>query len=75
MTRAHRNRLLTAALIVFVGLAIAVSPVFVQEGLWAGLGLSALSAIAPIVVLLVVAFVWRGNDRQAGRSGGSGPAE
>ncbi|WP_157525295.1 hypothetical protein [Microbacterium yannicii] len=64
MTEKHRNRLLFVAGLAVLGLGIAVGPVFVNEGFWVGLGLFTLSAIAPAVVLGIVAYIWHGNDKE-----------
>ncbi len=67
MTRTHRNRLLLIATLVFVGIGFAVSSTFTTEGLWAGIGLFALSALAPAAVLGIVAYIRSSNDREAAK--------
>lgn len=75
MTRTHRNRLLLVATLVFVGIGFAVSSTFANEGLWAGIGLFALSALAPAAVLGVVAYVWSANDREASKLTSNTPVQ
>lgn len=64
MTPTHRKRLLIAAALVIVGLASAASPMFASDGPWAALGLFAMSAIAPAIVLGIIAWVWHSNDKE-----------
>lgn len=61
----HRNRLFFVSALAFLVLAAGTSPVFVSEGFAAGLGVMALSSIIPLAVLVVIAYVWTGNDRAA----------
>jgi hypothetical protein len=70
MTSQHRRRLGLAAAVALIVLAFATTPVFASEGIGAGLGVMAMSAIAPLCVLGVVAYVWSANDREATRRTG-----
>lgn len=75
MTPRHRNRLSIAAAVTLVVLAVLTAPVFVDEGLAAGLGVLALSAIAPLAVLGLIAYVWSGRDREAVEPNESRPVQ
>jgi xanthine/uracil permease len=72
MTAKHRNRLLFAAMFVVIGLGVTTGPFFASEGVWAGIGLFTLSAIAPAAVLGIVAYIWHGNDKE-GRKASTAP--
>lgn len=75
MTPQHRKRLSIAAAVTLVVLAFLTTPVFVSQGVAVGLGVMALSAIAPLIVLALVAYVWSSNDREAAKLTGSRPMQ
>lgn len=68
MTPAHRTRLSWAAVLALVVLAVSTAPVFVSEGFVAGLGALGLSAIAPAVVVGIIASIWSANDRERAKA-------
>jgi hypothetical protein len=67
MTPTHRKRLLFGAVLAIVVLGVLTAPVFASSGVGAGLGVLALSAVLPAVVLIVLAYVWSGADREAAK--------
>lgn len=68
MSTRHRNRLIFISGLAFFALVASTSPVFAAQGFAAGIGVLALSSILPVAVLLVIAYVWAGNDRAARRA-------
>jgi hypothetical protein len=73
MSPQHRKRLSFAAALAFIVLVVATGPVFASSGFAGGLGILALSAILPTLVLGTVAYIWASNDRDAARSGTADP--
>lgn len=61
---------MAAAAALFI-LTIATVPVFVREGVAVGLGMMALSAVAPLVVLVIIVCAWSVNDRKAAARAGT----
>ncbi|BAJ73690.1 predicted Na+-dependent transporter [Microbacterium testaceum StLB037] len=69
MTPQHRHRLWFAAVLAFIVLMSGTAPIFARDGFAAGLGMLAVSAVLPALVIGIVGYIWTGNDREAARTG------
>jgi hypothetical protein len=69
MTSHHRHRLWFAAALAFIVLMSGTVPIFERDGFAAGLGMLAVSAVLPSVLIGIVGYIWAGNDREAARTG------